>query len=111
MAMDRLPASGSSVVSGRTEDARIFDSLQSELPASVAPRSTSAPVGPRCTQPLAFDSSNRPMCVLAPQKCEGRHGRAQKLCCLISMLSMQPHIESGRLSLRKRTSGNVKLFS
>ncbi len=43
---------------GRTEHARIFDSLQSELPASVAPRSTAAPVGPRSTQPHAFGSSN-----------------------------------------------------
>ena len=91
MAMGRFPsAPGPSAVSGRTEHARIFDSLQSELPVSVAPRSTSAPVGPWCTLHLAFGSSNRPMCVLAPKKCAGVHGRAQKLCCLIAMLSMQP---------------------
>ncbi len=50
------------------------------------------------------------MCVIAPQKCAGVHGRAQKLCCLIVMLSMQPRIESGTLSLRKRASGTVKSF-
>ena len=112
MAMAVFPrAPGPSAGSGRTEHARIFDSLQSELPASVAPRSTAAPVGPRCPQPLAFGSSNRPMCVLAPQKCAGWHGRAQKLCCLIAMLSMQPCIESGRLSLWKRASCTVKVFS
>ncbi len=61
--------------------------------------------------PLAFGSSNHPMCVLAPQKCAGPHGRAQKLCCFMAMLSMQPCIESGTLSLRKRASGTVKVFS
>jgi hypothetical protein len=84
MAMDRLP--------------------ERELPASVIPRSTAAPVRQRCPQPLAFGSSNRLLCVLAPQKCAGWHGRAQKLCSLITMLSMQPCIESGTLSQRKRTS-------
>ncbi len=49
----------------------IFDNCQSELPVSVAPRSTTAPVRPRCPSTLAFVSSNRPMCVLAPQKCAG----------------------------------------
>ena len=106
-----MSASGPSAVSGRTEHARIFDSLQSELPASVAPRSTAAPVRPRCTLPLDFGSSNRPMCVLVPQKSAGVYGRAKKLCCLIVMLSMQPHIESGRLFLRKRASATVKVFS
>ena len=104
-------APGPSAVSGRSENLRSFDSCQSELPASVAPRSTAAPVRPRCPQPLAFGSSNRPMCVLAPQKCAGVHGGAQKLCCLIAMLFMQPCIESGTLSLRQRASRTVKVFS
>ncbi len=103
-------ASGPSVGSGRTEHARIFDSLQSELSVTVAHRSTSAPVRPRCPQTLAFGSSNRPMCVLAPQKCAGCHGHAQKLCWLIPMLSMKPCIESGTLSLRKRASATAKVF-
>jgi hypothetical protein len=37
---------------------------------------------------------HEPMCVLAQQKCERVHGRAQKVCCLIFMLSMQPCILS-----------------
>jgi hypothetical protein len=32
------------------------------------------------------------------------------MCCLIVMLSMQPRIESGTLSLRKRASATVKSF-
>jgi hypothetical protein len=104
-------APGPSAVRGRCENVRIFDSCQSELPASVAPRSTAVPVRPRCPQPLAFVSSNRPMCVLVSQKCAGVHGRAQKLCSFMTMLSMQPCIESGTLSLRKRASRTVKVFS
>ncbi len=61
--------------------------------------------------PLAFGSSNRTMCVIAPQKCAGVHGRTQKLCCFMTMLSMEPYIENGTLSLRKRASGTVKVFS
>ena len=62
-------APGPSAGSGRSENLCIFDRLQPELPASVAPRSTAAPVRPRCPQPLAFGSSNLPMCVFATQKC------------------------------------------
>jgi hypothetical protein len=51
------------------------------------------------------------MCVLAQQKCAAVHGRAHKWCCLIDMLSMQPCIESGTLSLRQKASGTVKVFS
>jgi hypothetical protein len=112
MSMGRLPErAGPSAATGRTEHARIFDTLQSELSSSVAPRSTSAPVGPRCPETLAFGSSNRPMYVVATQKCAGWHGRAQKLCYLITMLSIQPCIESDTLSLRKRVSATVKVFS
>ena len=96
----------------RTErEPRIFDRLLSELAASLAPRSTSAPVRRRCPLALAFGSSNRPMCVLAPQKCVAVHGHAQKVCCLIAMLYMQPCIESGTLSLGRGLRGPSKVFS
>jgi hypothetical protein len=49
--------------------------------------------------------------VFAPQKCVAVYGRAQKGCSLIVMLSMQLCIETTRLSLRKRASGTVKVFS
>ena len=61
--------------------------------------------------PLLLAPQTAAMCVLVPPKSAGVYGRAQKLCCLIAMLSMQPRIESGRLSLRKRASGKVKAFS
>jgi hypothetical protein len=71
-------APGPSAVSGRTEYTRIFDSLQSELPASVAPRSTAAPVGPRSTQPLAFGSSNsRDVRARATKICGGVRTRSE----------------------------------
>ena len=104
-------ASGKNTVSGRTENPHTFDRFSSELETSVVPRSTDVPVRPRCTLTLPFGSSNETMCVLTHQKCGGGHGRAQKLYCLISMLSMQPCIESGTLSLRKRASRTVKVFS
>ncbi len=50
-------------------------------------------------------------CDLAPQKCVAVYGRAQKVFSLIVMLSMQPCIETGRLCLRKRASGTVKVLS
>ncbi len=77
----------------------------------MAPRSTSGPVGPRYPPSLVFGSSDGPMGVLVPQKCPGVHGRVQKLCRLIFKLSMQPCIDSGTLSLGKRASWTVKVFS
>ncbi len=66
-------------------------------------RSSAVPLAP------CFGSSNRPMCVLAQQNGAAVH--AQKVYCLTAMLSMQPCIESGTLSLRKRASRTVKVFS
>jgi hypothetical protein len=88
----------------------VVDSLWLELPASVAPRSTAASVRPRCPQPHAFGSSNRPD-VRAPAKMCGGARTPQKVYCWIVMLSMYPYIESGTLFLlRKRASGTVKVF-
>ena len=50
-------ASGSSAVIRRSENARIFDSFESKLPASVTPRSRAAPVRPRCPETLVLGSS------------------------------------------------------
>jgi len=82
------------------------------MPASVAPRCTAAPVRPRCPQPgTCFWLLKRADVRARAAKMCGVHGRAQKVCCLIDTLSMQPCIESGTLSLRKRASRTVKVFS
>jgi len=103
-------APGPSAVSRRSENAPIFDSFESKLPASVAPRSRAAPVRLRCPETLVLGSSKWPMCVFAPQKCAAVHGRAQRGCCLIAMLFMHPCMKSGTFSLRNRASGPPKFF-
>ena len=103
-------ASGSSAVIRRSENARIVDSFESKLPASVTPRSRVAPVRPRCPETLVLGSSNWPMCVLAPQTCAAVHGRAQKGCCLFVMISMPPCIETAHSLCRTGLCGPSKVF-
>ena len=111
MAMGCLPERARpSTVSGRSENARIFDKFESKLPASVAPRSRAGPVRPRCPETRVLGYSNWPMCVLAPQKCAAVHGRAQKGCCLFAMISMQPCIESAHSLCRTGLCGPSKVF-
>jgi hypothetical protein len=104
-------ASGPSAVSGRTETHASLIACSRNCQPSSPPGLQPHPLVRGPPSPLLLAPQTAAMCVLVPQKSAGVYGRAQKLCCLIAMLSMQPRIESGRLSLRKRASATVKVFS
>ena len=101
-----------SAVSGRADIALIRPRGSSELPASVACRSTAAPVRPRCPETLVLGSSKKAdVCARAAKmRGQAKHGRSQKGCCLIAMLFMHPCMKSGTFSLRNRASGPPKFF-
>ena len=66
-----VSAPGPSAVIRRSENARIFDSFESKLPASVAPRSRAAPVRPRCPERL-FSAPQTGRCACSRHKNVGR---------------------------------------
>ncbi len=101
-----------SAVSGRADIALIRPRGSSERPASVACRSTAAPVRPRCPETLVLGSSKKAdVCARAAKmRGQAKHGRSQKGCCLIAMLFMHPCMKSGTFSLRNRASGPPKFF-
>jgi hypothetical protein len=101
-----------SAVSGRADIALIRPRGSSELPASVACRSTAAPVRPRCPETLVLGSSKTAdVCARAAKmRGQAKHGRSQKGCCLIAILFMHPCMKSGTFSLRNRASGPPKFF-
>jgi hypothetical protein len=80
--------------------------IQRRLQVYIRPRSSVAPSSP-CRRLLEWLGG----CALAPQKCAAVYGRAQKAFSFIVMISMQPCIETDRLSMRKRASGTVKVLS
>jgi hypothetical protein len=94
-----------SVVSGRADIALIRPRSSSELPASVAYRSTAAPVRPRCPETLVLGSSKKAdVCARAAKmRGQAKHGRSQKGFFLIAMLFMYPCMKSDTFSRWNRT--------